>query len=115
MKDLNQIKEELQAFVDACGDKITVKGNTLTEFFKSINSVIYWYREYQDRAKKFNDIFNNELVIENGVLLSNCSNDTTIIIPKGVVTISDRAFANCRNLESVVIPDSVIIIDKNSF
>ncbi len=40
---------------------------------------------------------------------------TTAIIPDGVTTIADDAFAGCINLTSVTIPDSVTSIDYDAF
>lgn len=40
---------------------------------------------------------------------------TSITIPEGVVSISERAFARCRTLSSIYLPNSLITIDKAAF
>lgn len=116
MKDLTLIKEQLQAFVNAYDDSITIEGDTLTEFFKSIDSdSLDYYKSDENRARKFNSIFNNELVVENGKLLCNCSNDDTVVIPNNVTMIGSHAFISCKNLKLVIIPDSVIAIGHHAF
>ena len=70
----------------------------------------------------------------NGTLLANwedtgvdgtCSNGytlngnyptaTKLVLPEGITTLSDGAFASCRNLEEVVLPDSLTRIGNSCF
>ena len=119
MKNINQIKEELMVFGkkhNACEKGLeAIKGDSLTELFQNINKYIYWCKWYNNKAKEFNNIFDNELVIENGMLLCNCSNETSIVISNSVTSIGDRAFYNCRGLTSVDISNSVTSISKWAF
>ena len=44
-----------------------------------------------------------------------CSNVTSIIIPKGVTNIGDYAFYNCSSLTSITIPEGVTSINGSTF
>jgi hypothetical protein len=119
MKPIEQIKKELTAFgnkYDACerGTK-AIKGDNLKELFQNINKYIFWCKETPEKVKEFNAIFDNELVIEDGFLLSNCTNLTSIIIPNSVTSIGEEAFRFCTGLTSIIIPESVISIGKGAF
>ena len=60
-------------------------------------------------------MMNDYLTIENGVVID-CNTDVTdVVIPDGVTSIGDRAFAYCKSLESVTIPDSVTSIGYDAF
>ena len=119
MKPIEQIKKELQAFgekYNACEEGIeAIKGNNLTELFSNINKYIFWCKKTLQRAKEFNAIFDDELVIEDGILLCNCTNSTTITIPESVTLIMDCAFSQCTELTSITIPDSVTSIGDEAF
>ena len=119
MKNIEQIKEELKAF----GKKYyaplmalnAIKGDSLKELFENINIYIGWCKNTSHKKEEFNAIFDNELVIEDGVLLCNCTNLTSVIIPESVTLISDCAFEDCTGLTSITIPNSVTSIGNGVF
>ena len=119
MKDVKQIKQELQAFdikyntID--GSLKAIKGNTLIELFNNISTYIDCYKITIEKTKEFNSIFNNKLVIEDGVLLYNCTGLKSITIPDSVTSIRERAFEGCIELTSVTIPNSVTTIGEWAF
>ena len=119
MKNIEIIKQELEAFgkqYRACKEGLEeIKGNTLTELFGNIGKYIYWCKENKEKTKWFNSIFNNELVIEDDVLLCNCTNLKSVIIPDSVTVIGNSAFKNCKELKSITIPNSVTLIGEESF
>lgn len=119
MKPIEQIKEELIAFgkkYDACKEGLeTIKGNNLTELFSNINGYISWCKKTPEQEKEFNAIFENELVVGDGILLCNCTNSTTITIPESVTLIMDCAFYQCTELTSITIPESVTSIGNDAF
>ena len=119
MKPIKQIKEELQVFgkkYKACKEGLeAIKGNNLKELFQNINTYIFWCKKTPERGKEFNAIFDNELVIEDGVLLCNCTNLTMITIPESVTLIMDGAFSQCTELTSIIIPNSVTSIGEGAF
>lgn len=119
MKKIQIIKQELLTFgkkYKACEKGLeAIKGDTLTELFGNMGKYIYWCKGSYKKEIKFNSIFDNELVIEDGVLLCNCSDEKTIKIPTTVHTIGERAFACCRGLASIEIPNSVTSIRNFAF
>ena len=119
MKNIEKIKEELQAFgkkYRACEEGLeAIEGDTLTELFSNIYADIYWCKENKEKTIDFNNIFNNELVIEDGILLCNCTNLESIIIPNSVTVIGDYAFSDCKGLTSITIPNSVTLICDFAF
>ena len=119
MKNINQIKTELYAFGKkhgACEKGLnSIKENSLTELFNNSSYYIGWCKENYIKAKEFNSIFNNELVIENGVLLCDCTGLKSVTIPNSVTSIGDFAFYKCTELVSIVIPNSVISIKDGVF
>lgn len=117
MKKIEQIKKELKAFgekYDALPSN-TIQGNTLRELFSNINECIFWCKETPESTKEFNAIFDNKLVIEDGVLLCNCTNWSSVVIPNSVTWIRDHAFGCCTELTSVIIPNSVKSIGGYAF
>ena len=56
--------------------------------------------------------FNNKLISFN---FKNCSSMTSMVLPKGIATITEKAFYGCGKLESIIIPDSVTEIEKYTF
>ena len=52
---------------------------------------------------------------ENKCLCKYKGKDKRVIIPYGVVSISNKAFFNCMKVERVIIPDSTIYIGKLAF
>ena len=119
MKDIKQIKQELLNFGmshNACEEGLkSIKGDTLIELFANIGEYIYWCKDDKEKTKEFNNIFDNDLVIEDGVLLCNCSNLTIITIPNSVTSIEKYAFCNCKELISIKIPNSITSIGKSAF
>ena len=121
MKDIKAIKEDLYAFGEwhrACKEGLeAVKGNNLIELFQNINNnkYLHWCKETREKTKEFNAIFNNQLVIEDNVLLCNCTELTSIEIPNSVTLIGDFAFFDCNGLTSVIIPNSVTSIGGYAF
>jgi hypothetical protein len=55
------------------------------------------------------------IVLGNGILYEYKGDDSEIIVPDGVKTISDRAFVSDTKITSVKIPDSVRIIGSGAF
>ena len=49
----------------------------------------------------------SDFVIEDGVLVHYIGPGGDVVIPNGITSIGDSAFAHCRNLTSVTIPDGV--------
>ena len=119
MKKIEQIKKELEDFGkkhNACKDGLElIKGNTLIELFNNICEYIDWCRNNEIKEKEFNNIFDNDLVIEDGILLCNCINSESIIVPNSVTSIGDYAFYNCKKLTSITIPNSVTLIGDYTF
>ena len=117
--DIETIKEDLIDFGkrhNASKECLeTIKGNTLTELFDNITEYIYWFKNSNKKEIEFNSIFDNDLVIENDVLLCDCSNENTITIPYSVRTIGDYAFYNCSKLTSIRISNSVTAIGDFAF
>ena len=60
-------------------------------------------------------MMNDYLTIENGVVID-CNTDVTdVVIPNGVTSIGDRAFAYCKSIESITIPNGVTSIGVRAF
>ena len=57
----------------------------------------------------------NDFVIENGVLKEYKGQGGDVVIPEGVTTIDDWAFAWCQSLKNVVMPESVTSIGDRAF
>ena len=57
----------------------------------------------------------SDFVIENGVLIEYQGSGGDVVIPDGVISIGDGAFAYCGSLKSVTIPDSVTSIGEWAF
>ena len=57
----------------------------------------------------------NDFVIKNGILKEYTGFDSHVIIPDGVTSIGDWAFANCDSIKSITIPDGVISIGCDAF
>ena len=57
----------------------------------------------------------NDFVIENGVLKKYQGQGGDVVIPEGVTTIDDWAFAWCQSLKNVVMPESVTSIGDRAF
>ena len=57
----------------------------------------------------------NDFVIENGVLKKYQGQGGDVVIPEGVTSIGDSAFAGCSSLTSIVIPEGVTYIGREAF
>ena len=66
-------------------------------------------------AKKAAQATDFKFSADNKTLLHCPQRITTAVVPSGVTTIGDSAFAHCFNLTRVTIPDSVTSIGKNAF
>lgn len=119
MKTIETIKQELQTFkkkyrAQDVGLEAT-EGNNLVELFTNILTDIGWYKGSNEKIKEFNSIFGNELVIEDGILLCDCTGLTSVTIPNSVTSIREFAFACCDGLTSITIPNSITSIDESAF
>jgi hypothetical protein len=119
MKNIEQIKKELIVFGkkhNACEKGLeAIKGNNFTELFSNINKYIDWCKATPEITKEFNAIFENKLVIEDNVLLCNCTNLSSVVIPNSVTLIREHAFECCTELTSVIIPNSIKSIGDYAF
>ena len=119
MKNIKKIKEELYAFgkkYNACEEGLEViEGANLTELFGNIFIYIAWCKETIEKTKEFNNIFNNELIIEDDVLLCDCTGLKSINIPNSVTLISACAFEQCISLTSIIIPNFITSIGDYAF
>ena len=57
----------------------------------------------------------NDFVIENGILIKYTGEGGDVVIPSGITSISNMAFAWCKTLTSVEIPDGVTSIGVKAF
>ena len=57
----------------------------------------------------------DDFVIKNGVLTKYTGYDSRVVIPDGVKSIGEEAFAFCENLTGITIPDSVTSIGEDAF
>ena len=57
----------------------------------------------------------SDFVIENGILKKYVGNGGDVVIPEGVTSIGDHAFAWRKTVTSVTIPDSVTSIGSSAF
>ena len=89
---------------------------TIPDSLKSIDETAFWgcgeinfiiSKEKANKSEKF--------VIKDGVLKEYKGIGGDVIIPDGVTSIGEEAFASCPLLKSVAIPDSVKSIGKNAF
>ena len=56
-----------------------------------------------------------DFVIENGAVKKYTGPGGDVVIPEGVTTIGNKAFAHCKNLKSVTFPESVMSIGNEAF
>ena len=57
----------------------------------------------------------DDFVIKNGELTKYTGYDSRVVIPNGVTSIGEEAFAFCENLTSITIPNSVTSIGEDAF
>ncbi len=69
----------------------------------------------QVKESKATKINTERFTIENGTLVRYYGYEKTVIVPKEVVRIGERAFADQKDMKTVVLPKSVKIIGKKAF
>ena len=60
-------------------------------------------------------MMNDYLTIVNEEVIKCTTDATDVVIPDGVISIRQYAFAYCKSLESITIPDSVTSIENSVF
>ncbi len=93
VQTLKQIRERFGVFIDGA----PIENN----------------EEVQKLAKELE--LAKSFAIKDGVLLHYLGEGGDVIIPKGVIIISNQAFYDCKSITSVTIPDSVTRIDSEAF
>lgn len=93
--------------------------------FRGVKNVVYHGRaswkldDYHWRALSLNGYVEDSLVYDSKAKkkLLGCFSSATerIMIPEGVLIVSENAFSFCSDIKSVVIPDSVTIIQSFAF
>lgn len=61
------------------------------------------------------DIDKDNFLIEDGELVRYQGEDENVVVPRGIVSIGDRAFSYCTSISSIDIPEGVITIGKYAF
>ncbi|PWY59255.1 hypothetical protein DMI82_11760 [Blautia sp. BCRC 81119] len=103
------LKEPMRNFNSLFKSLHKVAGNTYT-YIKNI-----CFSESTERSNGIK-VLNNIVYTQDTKMLIACTEGVKhMIIPNGVTSIGERAFASCRFLKSVVIPDSVIEIGEYAF
>ena len=67
------------------------------------------------RKKPIKDPFEDFEMDDTGVIVKYIGNDEAVVIPDGVRSIGDRAFAGCSSLKSIIIPSGVEVIRPLAF
>lgn len=67
------------------------------------------------RKKPTKDPFEDFEMDDTGVIVKYIGNDEAVVIPDGVRSIGDRAFAGCSSLKSIIIPSGVEVIRPLAF
>ena len=86
-----------------------------------ISGLGYLMNSQANKNLYLNNTLLTELVIPDGITsiynyaFARCSNLTNIVIPDGVTVIGAYAFKGCGNLTSIIIPDSVTKINYHAF
>lgn len=60
----------------------------------------------------------NDFIIENGILISYCGDETEIVLPEGIKTITAKSFENSKNAHSITsihLSSDVETIEKDTF
>ena len=60
-------------------------------------------------------MMNDYLTIVDGIVIDCHTDAANVVIPNGVTSIGDSAFADCESLKSITIPNSVTTIGNYAF
>ena len=90
---------------------LTISGTNMPDYYSSYSSKAPWLSQ-KDKIKKV--VINNGVTNIGGGAFYECSNLTSISIPKSVKSIEIRAFWEC-GLTSVTLPNSVTSIEASAF
>ena len=90
---------------------LTISGTNMPDYYSSYSSKAPWLSQ-KDKIKKV--VINNGVINIGGGAFYECSNLTSISIPKSVKSIEIRAFWEC-GLTSVTLPNSVTSIEASAF
>ncbi len=87
---------------------ITISGNNITSVGQNAFNNTKWYNNQPDG---FVYMDNKILYNYKGTMTEN----TTLVVPNGVVCIAENAFSNCNNLTSLTLSSSVVNIGEGNY